>query len=189
MTARDAFAAVLHEHIAPSLQAEGFERAGETFHRRVERNWEVIAVDHGQLMHGDHLKLAASLAVAIERLRGKCSNWPKRGRPRERDCHFRVGLGELLTGGDVWWDVRPDTDVAMLGETLVEALRRYGLPWLEARSSDERLCSTYLAQLESVAWWELRPLRELLRQLGPAAARRALDAELRRRAEREAAEG
>lgn len=189
MRAQEALAALLRDHIAPKLAAEGFERADETFHRPVERNWEVIALEHNQVCDSDHVKLSANLAVAIDRLRGTGHDWPKGTRPAGSRCHFRVGLGRLLTGREVWWDLRPDTDVAMLGDTLTEAIRRYGIPWLEARSSDERLRNTYLAELDSVAWWELRPLRQLIEQLGPNEARQALDAELRRRAQREAADG
>ena len=189
MTAQESFAALLDEHIAPALALEGFERTGDTFHRAVERNWEVIVLEHTEVWENDQIKLSANVAVGINRLRGVGQDWADGTRPSGSRCHFAVGLGQLLTGGDVWWDVRPETDLAMLGESLNEALCRYALPWLEARSSDERLRNTYLAELDSMAWWELRPLRELVEQLGPAEAREALDAELRRRAHREAAEG
>ena len=189
MTAQEAFAALLREHIAPALAAEGFERDDETFRRPVERNWEVIGLEHNQVCASDHVKLSAQLAVGIHRLRRMGHGWAEGSRPAGSECHFAVGLGQLLTGRDVWWDLRPDTDLDMLGETLTEAIRRYGLPWLEARSSDERLRNTYLAELDSVAWWELRPLRALVEQLGPNEARQALDAELRRRAEDEANDG
>ena len=185
MTARDAFAALLREHIAPTLAGEGFRQADQTFHRPVGRNWEVIGVERTRVSGSDHIKLSAHLAVAIDRLRGTGYDWADGARPSDAECHFGVGLGQLLTGRNVWWDLRADTDVTMLGETLIEAIRRYGLPWLEARSSDERLRNTYLEDLDSVAWWELRPLRELLQQLGPNEAREALDAELRRRARNE----
>ena len=185
MTAREAWDALLDEHIAPELAVEGFVRAGETFYRPVERNWEVVALEHQQVVDTDHIKLSADLAVGIDRLRGTGHDWREGGRPRRADCQFAVGLGQLLTGKDVLWDVWPDTDVAALGDTLVEAIRRYGLPWLEARSSDERLRNTCLADLDSVAWWELRPLRKLVDQLGPNEARQALDAELRRRSQNE----
>lgn len=189
MTSQEAWAAVLGEHVAPTLTGEGFDGAGETFHRPVERNWEVISLGHTQVRSRDQIKISVTLAVAIHRLRGTGPDWSVAGRPEGRDCHFSVGLGQLLTGREVWWDLRPDTDLPMLGETLIEAIRRYGLPWLEARSSDERLRNTYLADLDSVAWWELRPLRELVDQIGPDEARTTLDAELRRRAESEAADG
>ena len=189
MTPQEAFAALLREHIAPTLAAEGFGQAGQTFHRPVERNWEVVGIEHTRVSGSDHVKLSAHLAVGIERLRGTGYDWPDGSRPSEADCHFGVGLGQLLTGRNVWWDLRADTDVTMLGETLIDALRLYGLPWLEARSSDERLRNTYLAHLDSVPWWELRPLRKLVEQLGPNEAREALDAELRRRAENEATDG
>lgn len=189
MTAQEAFSSLLREHIAPTLAARGFERAEGTFHRPVERNWEVIAVGHGRVFDSDHIKVSAHLAVGIDRLRGLGYDWADGARPAGGECHFGVELGRLLIGRDVWWDLRPETDVDMLGDTLNEAIRRYGLPWLEARSSDERLRNTCLADLDSVAWWELRPLRKLVEQLGPDEAREALDAELRRRAERDVPDG
>lgn len=189
MTAQEALAALLGEHIAPALAAQGFERTDGTFHRRVERNWEVIALEHSPVFHNDHIKLNAYLAVGIERLRGAGCDWAEGGRPAGGECQFGVALGRLLIGSDVWWDLRPNTDVDMLGESLNEAIRRYGLPWLEARSSDERLRNTCLADLDSVAWWELRPLRKLVEQLGPNEARDALDAELRRRGEHDMPDG
>ena len=182
MKAQEALATLLREYIIPTLAVEGFECADETFHRPVGRNWEVIALEHNRVGTSDHIKLGADLAVGIDRLRGVGQDWADGARPGRAECHFGVGLGRLLTGRDVWWDLWPGSDVAMLGETLIEAIRRYGLPWLEARSSDERLRNTYLADLDSVAWWELRPLRSLVDQLGPSEAREALDAELRRRA-------
>ena len=189
MTPQEAFAALLREHIGPALAVEGFERAGETFHRPVKRNWEVIRLERAEVWDSGHAKLSVRLAVGIDRLRGVGRDWAKGGRPDGRQCHFETDLGQLLTGTNVWWDLRPDTDLDMLGEILIEAICRYGLPWLEARSSDERLRNTYLAELDSVAWWELRPLRELVEQIGPNEAREALDAELRRRGRRDTAEG
>ena len=185
MTPPRAFAVLLHEQIAPALAEAGFERADEMFHRPVGRNWELIGLDHTRVWGTDQIKLSAELAVGINRLRGVGRDWAEGSRPAGHECHFTIGLGQLLTGRNVWWDLRPDTDVAMLGESLIVAIRRYGLPWLEARSSDERLRNTCLADLDSVAWWELRPLRELVEQLGPSEAREALDAELRRRAKDE----
>lgn len=189
MTAQEAFAALLCGHIAPTLAAEGFHHVDDTFHRPVERNWEVISLEHVPVFRSDRIKLTANLGVGIDRLRGTGNDWGEGSRPACNECHFAMALGQLLTGRDVWWDLRPDTDVDMLGESLIEAIRRYGLPWLEARSDDERLRNTCLAALDSVAWWELRPLRELVEQLGPNEARQAVDAELRRRADREATDG
>ena len=186
MRAQEGLTALLREHIAPTLAAEGFERVDKTFHRPVERNWEVIALEHSRVHGVDRVVLGANLAVAIDRLRGTGHDWARGSRPAGSRCHFGVGLGQLLTGRNVGWDLREDTDVAMLGEAVIEAIRRYGLPWLEARSSDERLRNTYLAELDSVAWWELRPLRKLVEQLGPKEAREALGAELRRRAQKQA---
>jgi hypothetical protein len=183
MPAQQAFAAMVSEYVAPALVAEGFERTDDLFHRAVDRNWEVIHLSRGKLSGVDHLRFSATLAVGIDRLRGRGYDWPKGARPSELDCHFTAQIGQLLTGGNVWWDVRPETDLADLAETLLEAIFRYGLPWLEARSTDEGLRNTCLADLASLPWWELRPLRELVRQLGPEEARHALAAELRRRAD------
>lgn len=186
MPVQQAFAAMVSEYVAPALEAEGFERTDDLFHRAVGRNWEVIHLVRGRVSGNDHMKLSATLAVGIDRLRRRGGNWAKGARPSELECHFTVEIGQLLTGGNVWWDLRPDTDLSALAETLLEAICRYGIPWLEARSTDEGLRNTCLANIASMPWWELRPLRELVSQLGPDEARHALDTELRRRATSEA---
>ena len=188
MTAQEAFAAMVAGHIAPVLQGEGFTQTGDTvFHRTAGRNWEVVQFEPSKVAIADRLKFTVRLAVAIDRLRGEDPQWRDGLRPAEHECHFAKRLGQLLAGRDVFWDVRPDTDVAALGDTLNVALRRYGLPWLEERSDDERLRDLCLANLSAVPWWELRPLRELIEQLGPDEARSALEDELRRRASAEEA--
>ncbi len=52
----------------------------------------------------------------------------------EYHCEIRKRLGELLPGqGDVWWnlDHRPNELAGDVGE----ALKKYGLPWLDVLSS------------------------------------------------------
>jgi len=48
VTAQEAFDALVRDHIASPLKALGFKRTRATFHRPVERNWEVINLQRSQ---------------------------------------------------------------------------------------------------------------------------------------------
>jgi hypothetical protein len=181
VTAQETFDALIREHVAPALKEHGFRRTRSTFHRAVGANWQVVNVQRSQFSDAGDIKLTVNLAVGLDRLRGGERNWGDGKRPPDYKCHLRVRLGQLLTGDDVWWDLRPDTDLDQLGELLTDAIERDGFPWLEARSVDERLRDTYLADLPGVPSWEIHPLRELVAQLGPPHAVAAVADELRRR--------
>ena len=56
-------------------------------------------------------------------------------------------LGELLTGEDQWWNLRPGTDVEELGRAVGDAVERYGLPWLDEMSDTETYLDTFIANL------------------------------------------
>lgn len=183
VTAQEAFDALIREHIAPALKARGFRRTRSTFHRPVGANWEVVNVQRSQFSDAGHIKLTVNVAVGIDRLRDGVLDWADGKRPPDHKCHLRARLGQLVTGQDVWWDLRPDTDLGELGESLLEAIEHHGLPWLEARSDDVQLRDTYLADLRAVPWWELRPLQQLVQQLGPLQAITAVADELQRRQE------
>jgi hypothetical protein len=181
MTAQESFDALIRAHVAPALKMRGFRRTRSTFHRAVGANWEVVNVQRSQFSDAQHIKLTVNLAVGLDRLRGGGRDWADGKRPPDYKCHLRVRLGQLLTDEDVWWDLRPDTDLDVLGETLREAIERYGLLWLHARSDDELLRDTYLADLPAVPSWELRPLHQLVQQLGPPEAVTVVAAEICRR--------
>jgi hypothetical protein len=149
MRAQEAFEEMLAEHIWPALKDKGFKRSKSTFHRPIDENWEVVNLQRSYYSDRDEVRFTVNVAVGIERLREGALTWADDKRPPEYKCHFRERLGILLSGRDTWWSVTPDTNTAELAGSVLLAVERYGLPWLEARSTHERLRSLAVGDLRS----------------------------------------
>ncbi len=130
---------MIRDDIWPSLRERGCQAGSKaTFHRRVGENWQVVNFQRSSFSDAEHVALSINLGVALARLRGGVLDWPEGKRPLEYQCHSWERLGSLLgdpSGGR--WDVHPETDTASLADALMLALERYGVPWLDARSSHE----------------------------------------------------
>ena len=187
MTAQDAFDELLREHIWPFLKERGFKRSKSTFHRPADQNWQVVNFQKSVYSDRDAVRFTVNLAVGIGRLRRGVYDWPNGKRPAEARCHLRERLGPLLAGRDVWWDVARDAELERLGDALIAALERYGLPWLEAHATDEAIVGLLRddARLREEIPHHLYWYARLMEELGDEELRRKADAE-RARLEREA---
>jgi hypothetical protein len=183
MTAQDAFDALVRDHIAPPLSVLGFKRTRATFHRPVEENWEVINLQRSQFSSAASVSFTANLAVGLDILREGVHDWAEGKRPPESRCHFRSRIGWLLSRQDVWWDIKPDTDLLAMSEAVLEAVTRYGLPWLAVYSHPEQAWPAHRDDLRSLHFMELKPLGQLVAKLGLPDAEEAVAAERQRRNE------
>lgn len=183
MTAQEAFDALVRDHVAPPLKALGFKRTRATLHRPVEQNWEVINLQRSQFSSAAEVSFTVNLAVGLDILREGVHDWGEGKRPPEHRCHFRSRIGWLLTRKDVWWELTPATDLAALGETVVEAVTRYGLPWLAVYSHPEQAWPAHRDDLRSLHFMELYSLERLVAKLGLPDAEEEVAAERQRRNE------
>lgn len=169
------------QNIGPSLKASGFKRSKATFHRPVGDNWEVVNLQRSRYSDREVVRFTVNLAVGIGRLREGVLTWADGKRPNEYKCHFRERLGILSSGRDTWWRVSPDTNVVELAEAVLLAIETYGLPWLEARSTDEGLRSVARSDLSRVYAHHLDILARLMDDLGDEQAGAMIERELQRR--------
>jgi hypothetical protein len=182
MTAQERFDEVLVGGVWPFLKARGFKRTRGTFHRPVGRNWQVVNLQKSAYSDRSRVRFTTNLGVAVDRLRGGALDWREGTRPIEPRCHFRQRIGSLLQGGDTWWEVTPETDVAMLTDVVCEVIERYGFPWLDARSTDESLTALVAdpERLRAETYGHhLQRLEQLMGQLGREDLRASV-AEVRR---------
>jgi uncharacterized protein DUF4304 len=182
--AQDAFDELVAERVWPFLAERGFMRTRATFHRRVGVNWQVINVQKRRSSDAGHVAFTINIAVALDRLRTGTYDWAAGRRPAEFRCHLRERIGYLLREEDTWWQVTADSNVVALGETITTILALYGLPWLDARSSDEALVALVRdAEALRVEGGpeRLRWLARLMDLLGEHDARRAIERESARR--------
>jgi hypothetical protein len=136
--AQEKFDDMLGRLIWPRLKAVDFKRSKGNFHRPVGRNWEVVNFQKSAYSDRDEISFTVNLGVGIDRLRDGRQTWDEGKRPAITRCQVQERLGMLLSDEqqDVWWTVGSDTDTEVLADAVLEALWRYGLPWLERRSSE-----------------------------------------------------
>ena len=147
-TAQQILATWLREHIAPALREAGYKGSGQTFHRRLGRNWGVVNIQRSQWDWAERATFAINLGTAsavVLEARGRNAAQP----PREVECQWRTRLGALVAGRDVWWEVRSETDgdrLLALAEEVRTALVTIGLPAIERHASDEVMLDATLSE-------------------------------------------
>jgi hypothetical protein len=188
MRAQDAFDELVADGVWPFLEQRGFMRSRSTFHRKAGPNWQVINLQKRSSSDAGRVVFTANLGVALDRIRTGTYDWAPGRRPAEYRCHLRERIGYLLREDDTWWEVTADSNVVALAETITLVLELYGIPWLEARSSDAALVALVrdpVALRAEGGPERLRWLARLMDLLGEHDARRAVELEsARRHAER-----
>jgi hypothetical protein len=165
--AQQILAAWLREHIAPALREAGYKGSGQTFHRRLDRNWGVVNVQWSQWDWSERATFAINLgsasAVVLES-RGMDPNRP----PQEVECQWRTRLGELVASRDLWWEIRGDADddgLTALADEVRHALLAVGLPAIEDHATDAVMLDAKLRQPGST-YVELDEIGILLNAVG-----------------------
>jgi len=168
ITAQQVLAAWLREHIAPALRDAGYRGSGQTFHRRLDRNWGVVNVQRSQWDSAERatftINLGSASALVLES-RGMDPDRP----PHEVECQWRTRLGVLATDGrDHWWEIRSDATHATLtslADEIRTALLTVGLPAIEHHATERVMLDARLRQPHST-WVELDEIGVLLSVVG-----------------------
>ncbi len=131
ISARERYDAMVREEIGPWLRQRGFRKRRNRFRRADESGWQVVDFQASQWGSRDDVRFTVNLWVGVPELaEGESAD----------DAHIETRIDALTDSGqDRWWAVDVETDVAELGEDLRTLLAERGLPWLDARSSLQRL--------------------------------------------------
>jgi hypothetical protein len=134
--------------LGPYLKAQGFRRRERVFWRDSADLCHVIVLQMNRFGTRRASSFDVFLVVFWHRVEEILRN-PSAGRmpPPEYRCTFRVDLGWLTPARlQKSWDVDETTELAQLGNDVLADLTNYGLPWLEYRSSLEKVteCTRYL---------------------------------------------
>ena len=118
--------------IAPPLRAAGFTKRGRSFVRQTSTVGLVAQVQASSENTDERARFTINLAARHESLQD-LMDWPARSKSLSlQDCIIRERIGQLMeVRRDFWWLVEPQTDLkSVIGEA-EEALRDFGLPFLE----------------------------------------------------------
>jgi hypothetical protein len=125
---------VVKAAIVPQLRPLGFKKAGRTFRRQAERCVQVLNVQASAWSSADELRFTINLGVffpEVSELTG--AQQPSAAGPTEPQCQLRERIGTLLPErNDRWWELRVGSDPGHVIAEVREAVRAFGLPWLDA---------------------------------------------------------
>lgn len=166
-TAQQILAVWLRKHIGPALREAGYTGSGQTFHRRLDRNWGVINIQRSQFDSAERATFAINLGTASAIVLESCGKDPNRP-PHEVECQWRTRLGELVAGRDLWWEIRSDaTDASLipLAEEVRTALQTVGLPAIEHHATERVMLDAKLQRLRTT-YVELDEIGVLMSAVG-----------------------
>lgn len=166
-TAQQILALWLRERIAPALREAGYTGSGQTFHRRLDRNWGVVNIQRSQWDSTERATFAINLGTASAIVLESCGKDPN-GPPLEVHRQWRIRLGELVAGRDLWWEIRSDATDASLLLLAVEvrsSLLAVGLPAIDHHAAEREMLDAKL-KLHRSTYRELGEIGVLLHAVG-----------------------
>lgn len=142
------FKRLVSQVVGVRLRSLGFTRRETTFYFRRQGNWGVVNFQQNPKADPETVEFTVNLGVASARLLDFFPPpGPDNSAPEVWDCHWKVRLGQLLSGrSDQWWTIRANTNVVALGEELREQIVAPGLPAIERHLDDAVLRDLWLTE-------------------------------------------
>jgi hypothetical protein len=156
VTAREKYDGMVRQQVGPWLRERGFRKQRNRFRRIGDDGWQVVDFQASQWGTRDDVRFTINLWVGVAELA-----------EAEPDAQIQQRVGALLPGGeDRWWEVDPETDLTDLAEEVRQVLRDRCLPWLDARSSLDRLMTLARDTPDDFPGYALGRFRMLLNLAG-----------------------
>lgn len=119
------------------LREAGYRRDKRTFRRASAECIQVVNVQASQWGSATSQRFTVNLGVFFPKvqqaLAGDSPIRLGRSGPTEYQCQLRRRLGQLMPQhDDIWWDIEAGQDPSRVSKELGEAVKAFGLPWLEA---------------------------------------------------------
>ncbi len=131
---------MVKEELAPQLRRLGFRGSGSRFELPSDTYWLLLGLQKSTSSTADEVRFTVNLS-AVDRqawaakyqtdawigekpsanLRGPLTAWQR--------------LGILVSGTDTWLSVRANGPTVEVLESVVDAIRDHGVPWLRAQES------------------------------------------------------
>jgi Domain of unknown function (DUF4304) len=156
--------------IAPGLKQYRFSGKGFTFYHLSESNWGLIGFQKSKKEDPEKLNFTVNLGVASGRLLKFFSPPALRKKPEIWDCHWRIRLGLLINGSDIWWTIERGTSIDELGKELLSLLINLAIPEINYYIKDTNLINLWLSERSPslTEFQRLLYLSVLINELGPS---------------------
>ncbi|HEX4762081.1 MAG TPA: DUF4304 domain-containing protein [Sphingomicrobium sp.] len=130
--------------MAQMLKPAGFRKRANTFHWEARDSWSVLNVQKSQWSPANEKTVTINLGVASKPLlRLDLFGVGSREPPPENHCHWRIRLGRLMDGLDVWWAICDEDSRRRTAGEISSAITSLACPLLTAlspRTELPRLC-------------------------------------------------
>ncbi len=127
---------VIRLGLADWMKTHGFKKTGRNWHKRQNDNWLIVNVQASQGNMSDEGKFAINLGVYSPAIAMLAGQKPLTGKPKEYESTIRIRLGVLANGHDHWWGITSNSDLNAVSADIVEKMRLFGLPWLDAHTEN-----------------------------------------------------
>lgn len=133
---------VVARALVPMLREGGYRKDKRTFRRDSTECVQVVNVQASRWGSRTRQQFTINLGVFFPKVEEALAGFlPSRispAGPAAYDCQVRQRLGMLMPEQrDIWWDVEDKQDPSPVSHEVGEAMKRFGVPWLDAMSSFE----------------------------------------------------
>jgi hypothetical protein len=118
--------------LAVLLKKNGFRKAGRTWHKSVNDDWQIINVQASASNSRDQGKFAVNLGVYSAQVAALAGQKKPEKVPKEFETTVRERLGSLAYEYDHWWTVEPTSDLNEIASDVEAKMQKFGLHWLDA---------------------------------------------------------
>lgn len=140
MDALEVYRALMKDHLAPGMRELGFKGSNGSFVRPSPRHWVTIGFQRTPYGSAEGTSFTINLAVTSKEVWArKRAESPVLGeRPSANTfdidgSQWTARIGDVLPGGaDRWWAVRPGRPDPALVDEVLDAIRSYAIPALDA---------------------------------------------------------
>jgi hypothetical protein len=119
------------KYVAPFLRSVGFRKKAHRFWREAGSVLDVVTIQKSQWNDAVEASFTVNLGLYWLEIQAAIGRAAKAMPPAEYNCTVFQRLGAVADGRDLWWSVRDEEDVGLVGADVVHRLHEMGLPWLE----------------------------------------------------------
>lgn len=137
-TAQEAYALLVKEHLSPAMRGLRFKGSRGSYRWPSEDCWALLGLQKSAFSDRDEVRFTANLFVIRRddwgRLRQGGSSYPAIPTAGTHwggtSSHERVTMLMTEDYSDRWWILPPDANLPTLAAVVMDAIVRYGVPWL-----------------------------------------------------------
>jgi len=131
--------------LLPFFKEKGFRKKGQNFCRTNISCLDASNIQKSQWNTDSDISFCINLGIYWPEVEKRFSGNEIATFPKPYDCTVSTRLGQLSHGHDMWWEITPQTDIEILAHTVLDALAKYGMEWLD-KGHDPKMSVKYLEE-------------------------------------------